>query len=47
MWFTLSVTDLCNCPCIYTCGRGVDHAHPYWCTNWCTYRACWQWPTNT
>ena len=26
MWFTLSVTDLCNCPCIYTCGRGVDHA---------------------
>ena len=22
MWFTLSVTDLCNCPCIYTYGMG-------------------------
>ena len=22
----MSKTDLCNCICIYTCGRGVDHA---------------------
>jgi len=18
-----------------------------WCTNWCTFCACWQWPTDT